>query len=223
MKRKLIVFCLLLLSVALLLTACGPNNAERYEEAKKLLYNRQYAEAVKAFEELKGYEDSSKYATYAKLLDFGDQGQYDDAISGLRSMGDFADATLEAIYYTARKQESVEAYEEATDSYTRVITFRDSMARRSALPDKILDRDFRNASAALKAESCTAISSRWHRKPTATRRRRCLRRSPGLRRKCRTPGAMRTPMPCWASCSARAMRKRPACIWTPSSRKRMTG
>ena len=159
MKRKLIVFCLLLLSVALLLTACGPNNAERYEEAKKLLYNRQYAEAVKAFEELKGYEDSSKYATYAKLLDFGDQGQYDDAISGLRSMGDFADATLEAIYYTARKQESVEAYEEATDSYTRVITFRDSMARRSALPDKILDRDFRNASAALKAESIWYVYS----------------------------------------------------------------
>ena len=153
MIRKWMLLFLTFLSVVLLLTACGPNNAEKYEEAKKLLYNRQYTEAVKAFEELKGYEDSSKYATYAKLLDFGDQGQYDDAISGLRSMGDFADASLEAIYYTARRQESLEAYEDASDSYTRVITYRDSMARRSVLPDKILDRDFRNAVESVKTLS----------------------------------------------------------------------
>ncbi len=133
---------LLALIVLITLSGCGKSDADKYAEAKKLLNAGQYDKAIEAFTELRDYSDSEKYITYIKCLQLGERGEYRDAASALSYLEDFAQARLYAAYYTARALEAEESFESAQEEYSKVLTFRDSMQRRTLLGDRILDRDF---------------------------------------------------------------------------------
>lgn len=133
------------LCAALMLTGCGKSDAAKYEDAQKLVREGAYDEAITAFTEIDGYEDSSKYLMYIKAIQMAENGQRDLAVSTLTTLGDFADSKMLAIYYQAQEDEAKQEYESADALYRTIATFKDSAERITAIPDLILDRDFANS------------------------------------------------------------------------------
>ena len=133
------------LCTALMLTGCGMIDAAKYEKAQKLVREGAYDEAVTAFTEIDGYEDSSKYLMYIKAIQMAENGQRDLAVSTLTTLGDFADSKMLAIYYQAQEDEAKQEYESADALYRTIATFKDSAERIALIPDLILDRDFANS------------------------------------------------------------------------------
>ena len=133
------------LCAALMLTGCGKSDAAKYEDARKLVREGAYDEAITAFTEIDGYEDSSKYLMYIKAIQMAENGQRDLAVSTLTTLGDFADSKMLAIYYQAQEDEAKQEYESADALYRTIATFKDSAERIAAIPDLILDRDFANS------------------------------------------------------------------------------
>ena len=133
------------LCAALMLTGCGKSDAAKYEDAQKLVREGAYDEAITAFTEIDGYEDSSKYLMYIKAIQMAESGQRDLAVSTLTTLGDFADSKMLAIYYQAQEDEAKQEYESADALYRTIATFKDSAERIAAIPDLILDRDFANS------------------------------------------------------------------------------
>lgn len=133
------------LCAALMLTGCGKSDAAKYEDAQKLVREGAYDEAITAFTEIDGYEDSSKYLMYIKAIQMAENGQRDLAVSTLTTLGDFADSKMLAIYYQAQEDEAKQEYESADALYRTIATFKDSAERIAAIPDLILDRDFANS------------------------------------------------------------------------------
>ena len=133
------------LCAALMLTGCGMIDAAKYEKAQKLVREGAYDEAVTAFTEIDGYEDSGKYLMYIKAVQMAENGQRDLAVSTLTTLGDFADSKMLAIYYQAQEDEAKQEYESADALYRTIATFKDSAERIAAIPDLILDRDFANS------------------------------------------------------------------------------
>ena len=133
------------LCAALMLTGCGKSDAAKYEDAQKLVREGAYDEAITAFTEIDGYEDSSKYLMYIKAIQMAENGQRDLAVSTLTTLGDFADSKMFAIYYQAQEDEAKQEYESADALYRTIATFKDSAERIVAIPDLILDRDFANS------------------------------------------------------------------------------
>lgn len=133
------------LCAALMLTGCGKSDAAKYEDAQKLVREGAYDEAITAFTEIDGYEDSSKYLMYIKAIQMAENGQRDLAVSTLTTLGDFADSKMLAIYYQAQEDEAKQEYESADALYRTIATFKDSAERIVAIPDLILDRDFANS------------------------------------------------------------------------------
>ena len=133
------------LCAALMLTGCGKSDAAKYEDAQKLVREGAYDEAITAFTEIDGYEDSSKYLMYIKAIQMAENGQRDLAVSTLTTLGNFADSKMLAIYYQAQEDEAKQEYESADALYRTIATFKDSAERIAAIPDLILDRDFANS------------------------------------------------------------------------------
>ena len=133
------------LCAALMLTGCGKSDAAKYEDAQKLVREGAYDEAITAFTEIDGYEDSSKYLMYIKAIQMAESGQRDLAVSTLTPLGDFADSKMLAIYYQAQEDEAKQEYENADALYRTIATFKDSAERIAAIPNLILDRDFANS------------------------------------------------------------------------------
>ena len=133
------------LCAALMLTGCGMIDAAKYEKAQKLVREGAYDEAVTAFTEIDGYEDSGKYLMYIKAVQMAENGQRDLAVSTLTTLGDFADSKMLAIYYQAQEDEAKQEYESADALYRTIATFKDSAERIALIPDLILDRDFANS------------------------------------------------------------------------------
>ena len=133
------------LCAALMLTGCGKSDAAKYEDAQKLVREGAYDEAITAFTEIDGYEDSSKYLMYIKAIQMAENGQRDLAVSTLTTLGDFADSKMLAIYYQAQEDEAKQEYESADALYRTIATFKDSAERIALIPDLILDRDFANS------------------------------------------------------------------------------
>lgn len=133
------------LCTALMLTGCGKSDAAKYEDAQKLVREGAYDEAITAFTEIDGYEDSSKYLMYIKAIQMAENGQRDLAVSTLTTLGDFADSKMLAIYHQAQEDEAKQEYESADALYRTIATFKDSAERIAAIPDLILDRDFANS------------------------------------------------------------------------------
>lgn len=130
---------------ALMLTGCVKSDAAKYEDAQKLVREGAYDEAITAFTEIDGYEDSSKYLMYIKAIQMAENGQRNLAVSTLTTLGDFADSKMLAIYYQAQEDEAKQEYENADALYRTIATFKDSAERIAAIPDLILDRDFANS------------------------------------------------------------------------------
>ncbi len=133
------------LCAVLMLTGCGKSDAAKYEEAQKLVREGAYDEAITAFTEIDGYEDSSKYLMYIKAIQLAEKGEWELAVNSLTTLGDFADSKMLAIYYQAQAYEAKESYEEADVLYRTIATFKDSTEHIAAIPDLILDRDFANS------------------------------------------------------------------------------
>ena len=108
MKRFLVIALLLVL--ALCLTACQESSESKYSRANKLLAEAKYDEAVKLFEEISTYEDSSKMTMYGKAIAAAEKGEYKVAISSFQALGDYKDCPMMITYYTARQFE-----DQATD------------------------------------------------------------------------------------------------------------
>ena len=108
-KKSLAVVLLIIL--ALCLTACQESNESKYKRADKLLTEGKYDEAIKVFDELGTYEDSSKLSMYAKAITAAENGDYKSAITGFQALGDYKDCPMMITYYTARQYES-----QATDT-----------------------------------------------------------------------------------------------------------
>lgn len=133
------------LCATLMLTGCVKSDAAKYEDAQKLVREGAYDEAITAFTEIDGYEDSSKYLMYIKAIQMAENSQRDLAVSTLTTLGDFADSKMLAIYYQAQEDEAKQEYENADALYRTIATFKDSAERIAAIPDLILDRDFANS------------------------------------------------------------------------------
>ena len=133
------------LCAALMLTGCGKSDAAKYEDAQKLVREGAYDEAITAFTEIDGYEDSSKYLMYIKAIQLAEKGEWELAVNSLTTLGDFADSKMLAIYYQAQEDEAKQEYESADALYRTIATFKDSAERIAAIPDLILDRDFANS------------------------------------------------------------------------------
>lgn len=133
------------LCATLMLTGCVKSDAAKYEDAQKLVREGAYDEAITAFTEIDGYEDSSKYLMYIKAIQMAENGQRDLAVSTLTTLGDFADSKMLAIYYQAQEDEAKQEYENADALYRTIATFKDSAEHIAAIPDLILDRDFANS------------------------------------------------------------------------------
>lgn len=145
MKQKIMLalLCAALLSALIAAPGLAAAPKQAYEEAQDLLNQGLYAEALAQFEKLGVYEDAAKFAQYTKALMAGDQGQYAAAVANLRVLEDFKDAKLLGIYYAAREKEDAQEFDQAVRLYEQISFFRDSQAHLDAIPDLILDRDYR--------------------------------------------------------------------------------
>ena len=151
MKKWTILIVLIL--VALCLSGCGnkPETAEtpspapteepiesKYRRGQELLAKAWFADAAVLFDELGGYEDSSKLAMYCKAASAGESGEYDTAFSSFKLLGDYKDSPLMIPYYEARREESHAVSDNqpdwrkwitAADMYDALAVFRDSQTR----------------------------------------------------------------------------------------------
>ena len=87
-----------------------------------------YDEAISAFENLDGFEDSGKYIMYARCLKAGDSGDYETAVKSLKTLGDFKEAGMYIKYYTALAYEAAQEYEAAGEVYEEILLFKDVQA-----------------------------------------------------------------------------------------------
>lgn len=146
MNKRILAVCILAL---LLFTLCGcsiiNDQVDKYNRAQKKLNSGDYDAAIELFEELNGYENSVKYITYAKCLKLGEAGDHESAIRGLETLGTFAAADLDKLYYTGRMLEAAGKKEEAINAYRGLPTYRDSADRQKALEDELLTAEMETA------------------------------------------------------------------------------
>ncbi len=141
----------LILIIAMILCICITGNAEtnneQYENALGLLKDNMYIEAGTAFAALGNYEDAPKYVMYCKAVAAGESGDYSSAITNLTSLGEFLDSSLFAMYYEGLSLENKKDYEKALEVFSKITLYRDVANRISSYPEKIKERDYKEADA----------------------------------------------------------------------------
>ena len=145
-KAKKWIAAALLIALALCLTACQESNESKYNRAGKLMTEGKYDEAVKLFDEISTYEDSSKMAMYGKAIAAAESGDYKSAFSSFKALGEYKDCPMMITYYTARQYEDQatdvnwSSWIMAAETYDTVALFLDSRDRaencRKAVYDK---------------------------------------------------------------------------------------
>ena len=140
--------------VVLLIIACTAgavlyNSASfTYQRAQNALSKGRYTEAIRLFEGLGGYEDSTNLTVYCKALQLAEEGDYESAISALNGLGDYKDCLLRIPYYYGKGYEqngqkpenewmNFEFLEAAVSSYETNPLYLDSSARIESLNNQI--------------------------------------------------------------------------------------
>ena len=119
-----------------------------YQRAQNALSKGRYAEAIRLFEGLGGYEDSTNLTVYCKALQLAEEGDYESAISALNGLGDYKDCLLRIPYYYGKGYEqngqkpenewmNFEFLEAAVSSYETNPLYLDSSARIESLNNQI--------------------------------------------------------------------------------------
>ena len=134
-NRAIIIFCvsivvLLIIGITSYYSVILPNS--QYDEAAKLLANKNYIEAKEKFEGMDGYKDSeekAKEAMYRYAIDLLEKENYDKAISIFEGLKDYSDSKIQktqAIYKYASNLFEIKQYVEAEKQYKKIEEYKDS-------------------------------------------------------------------------------------------------
>ncbi len=124
------IIVLIIIGITLYVTTIQPNT--EYNQAMRLLQNKQYFEAQQAFKKMAGYKDSedmSKEAIYLYASELKNNGQYIDAVEQFRTIEEYKDSKdliQESIYTYANELFEVGQYEEAIEQFNEIQSYKDS-------------------------------------------------------------------------------------------------
>ncbi len=94
-KRMFIALAILAAIIAVIVWTVFISPMMKYEDAKALLDDGKYDEAIVLFEELEDYEDSKQLiteCTYLKAISFMENNMYDEAFAIFEELGDYKDS-----------------------------------------------------------------------------------------------------------------------------------
>lgn len=143
MRKLSFVFAILLIVLSMNGFCLADELQDAYNAALLLLTQGKYAEAAQAFDNLFGYEDSNLYATYAKGLNAGENGNFELALQAFEMLGDFRDSAFQYRYYQARQYESWDdfgSWDQAITIYEEMQLFRDCYSRIEGINERKQDR-----------------------------------------------------------------------------------
>ena len=137
MKKSMrwLAFVLALLFALSPVSALQESMDAKYNHAHELLAEGKYEEAIRAFDEISYYSDSSKMAMYARAIAAAEGGDYTLAKETFTLLGDYKDCPYMIIYYNGRHYESQASgsnwkfWLSAADNYDTLLLFRDSRER----------------------------------------------------------------------------------------------
>ena len=121
-----------------------------YQRAQAYLSKGEYQSAAQTFEQLGGYEDSTKLAMYCRAIMQAEMGNYENAISSFQTLGNYKDSPFRIVYYTGMGYEAAgkdeknsscnyELLESAVEEYERIPLFLDSAVRAESLSMRIAE------------------------------------------------------------------------------------
>ena len=137
MKKTMrwLAFVMALLFALTPVSALQESMDAKYNHAHELLAEGKYEEAIRAFDEISYYSDSSKMAMYARAIATAEGGDYTLAKETFTLLGDYKDCPYMIIYYNGRHYESQASgsnwkfWLSAADNYDTLLLFRDSRER----------------------------------------------------------------------------------------------
>ncbi len=121
---------LIIIGITAYITVITPN--KQYNEANKLLENKEYSKAEQAFEEMDGYKDSNsmiKECTYQYADELYKKSKYSDAINEYKKIPDYKDSNdkiQEATYEYAMMLYNNKEYSKSAEQFLQLADYKDS-------------------------------------------------------------------------------------------------
>ena len=120
----------------------------KYSNAKKMIDDKKYDEAIEAFEKMKDYKDSEeliKEAKFQKAVELGENSKYDNAIEILAEIDDYGDAHKAKSYVTGLKYLAKYEYNTAKSFFKIAGDFKDSSEKINYCEDEVYGKEYEKA------------------------------------------------------------------------------
>ena len=163
--------------ISLLLCGCSVSEERSWMAGQKALAEEKYGDAAAFFQKAGSYQDAEQLLLYAEAWQDLESGNYAQAGSGFKALGDFKDSLLMVTYCRAREQDalalaafsaddpglSVSALSEAFTLYSALPLFRDCDTRADHLRDSLYQKssDWMNSDRYDSAASGFAALGDW--------------------------------------------------------------
>ena len=122
MKKTVLFSLLFSLTFSLMLSGCAGPEERAWRSGQKALAEENYAAAAAAFEKAGSFQDAEQLLLYARASQNLESGEYRNAVSGFRELGDFKDSALMDDYCQAREQEEIAQASFASDDAEQAVT-----------------------------------------------------------------------------------------------------